>query len=392
MRAPPWTDEEVALLIEIAATHTIPECLAKLPGRTEGSIQGKASRLGLTVKHLVKAYAWTEEEDQHLTRIFETVSIPALAREMGRTTHSIRRRAKALGLTRSKRVMVDSWTRADDSMLKVHYGSKSTQTLSKTLNRTVAAIHRHARDLGLATPCEKRPWTLEDDRALLLAAGRKNAAQIAKDLGRTRGAVCARARNMGLSLRNRMLDLQQLQGLLNPVDGEPWFNQHTFRQWRLAGLTTSRPGGSNGVAYVTAARLRNFWKERPEALDIYALDEATLDEFDLDIDSWPEPPNFKVIGCTGRKGAPHRLILNSFDLYSTSNWCSCGNHLSQWAHAYCNDELTPAGKAAPDLDRGLPERSILSGIAPPRRRHAQRTQQESEGGLAQAPDAQPRGR
>lgn len=85
-----WTAEEIAYLQQ---NRKLPiEDLSKALNRSVIAIQQKAASLG---RHRSK---WTEEDDEYLSSNWGTMSIPGIAKHLGRTVNAIMLRVQKLGL------------------------------------------------------------------------------------------------------------------------------------------------------------------------------------------------------------------------------------------------------------------------------------------------------
>lgn len=89
-----WTPSEEAWLIEHASNTTTQEAALHL-GRTAEAVRKKAQHLGVS---LLWSSGWTKDEDDYLRNYFDRKSIKAIAKQLDRGYHGVRRRMIALGL------------------------------------------------------------------------------------------------------------------------------------------------------------------------------------------------------------------------------------------------------------------------------------------------------
>ncbi len=99
----PFTDEDIEFLTAAVQTLTIGEASQKM-GRTPGSIQKKALRLGLKwnkrkVRTDHSRRAWTPEEDKTLRNSAQRGSARLCAKTLKRTEGSVFQRAYVLGIS-----------------------------------------------------------------------------------------------------------------------------------------------------------------------------------------------------------------------------------------------------------------------------------------------------
>lgn len=403
-RSNPWTKEEVARLRRLAKEGKTLYEAAEALDRTPASINSKIRRLKIQLRDADRPDAWTEEEDAELLQLSKHLFGPEIARRIGRSNAAIYRRASALGITftskrnrakgawtekeietlrtlakdtptldialkmgkteaairgmaKRKKISLQGgftrrkWTEEEEEYLKAHYGEVPTIDIMRHLGRSRDAIKIACKRLGLKSKRPKKRWSEEDVATLKRWVGKRTKEELAKMLGASPASVAHKAKNLGLSLKLDEYDFKMLTVILNPPEGDRWFYPNTWALWRELGLQVRRSGSHYTVS---ASRLRTFWKERPEAVDIYSLPEETLEELNIDLDTWPEPPNFKVIACQGNAERNHEMVLNTYDLYALACRCkACSNNLGRWAHGYVNEEiLTPKVK----VTRGKPRR------------------------------------
>lgn len=104
-----WTDDRVALLLNMSASRTYKE-ISETLGVTEAAIRNKLYRLGVRKK----ALEWTPEEEALVveayqrSEIAEEIDLDGLAQKLGRLKSNVCRKARELGLTDQRRKIVVS--------------------------------------------------------------------------------------------------------------------------------------------------------------------------------------------------------------------------------------------------------------------------------------------
>src|SRR5258708_34817658 len=99
------------------------------------------------------------------------------------------------------------WTTEHDACLRQHYhgGIHQRGRVISALARVASFprwyIKRHAQEIGLAMPADRRPWTHEDTETLEGMLGRVSAKRIAKKLRRTETSVIMKIKSIGTSRR-----------------------------------------------------------------------------------------------------------------------------------------------------------------------------------------------
>jgi hypothetical protein len=106
--------------------------------------------------------SWTEQEIKLLQKIYSDRNITneELVSKFGRTLGSIQTKAIRLGLGRKK------WTAKEDLLLKEKYQNPNVhhEELAKLLNRSIIAIHARAHRLGILDPINN--WSILEDNIL----------------------------------------------------------------------------------------------------------------------------------------------------------------------------------------------------------------------------------
>ena len=139
---------------------------------------------------------WSESEDKRLRMGREAgMTYPELARRLGRTASSARRRTARLGLPR-KPVRPRRWTSLQEALLRrmVQQGGRTYEQIGAAVGHTGFATRKRATDMGLGRRMPRSmPWTRQDDAELQeMAATRMPHHEIGQELGRTQAAVASR--------------------------------------------------------------------------------------------------------------------------------------------------------------------------------------------------------
>ena len=146
---------------------------------------------------------WIIEEDELLRHAYATgASLTPLRERLGRSPHSIRWRAEALGL-RGTHVRRDGfrqgpvWTAEDEARLRADYGKVPTRELARDLGRGVRAVLYHANRLGLVHGF-MRAFSAHEDRAIRNAwTHGVSMVDVAQALGRDPAVIGKHAARIG---------------------------------------------------------------------------------------------------------------------------------------------------------------------------------------------------
>lgn len=139
-----WTKKEIDYLIANTGVLTLTQ-IAKQLKRSVDSVESKLSRLEISCAMQPLPEPWTQEEIDYLSNHLETNTHAEIARKLGRTTISIRRKVNALGLTKS----TPRWTEEEVNYLIEFVGRDSVKKMAKTLNRTEDAVQNKLNRLGI---------------------------------------------------------------------------------------------------------------------------------------------------------------------------------------------------------------------------------------------------
>ncbi len=91
----------------------------------------------------------------------------------------------------------NTWTRAEETVLRDGYGRIHAKTLGKKLGRSVQAVMHRANRIGLQS---RRRWSADDDQQLRAEWGEYSLGVVARHLNRTVATTYWRARKLGLPL------------------------------------------------------------------------------------------------------------------------------------------------------------------------------------------------
>lgn len=188
-----WSPETLAMLRRYWGRVKGRE-LADTIGAKIHTVRRKARLLGLTKP----APRWSEQQDTALRELVDHVPEEQIARRLGRPQASIRERARRK-LRRILRPVGRRWTRREDALLRRKYGRVPMRELARTLERNVDALSARAGLLGLRQPGQPR-WDERSRAILARLAGRVGVDEIARRLGRTAAAVQLQASRQGLSI------------------------------------------------------------------------------------------------------------------------------------------------------------------------------------------------
>lgn len=284
---------------------------------------------------------WSQRDLKVLRNSYGKLSVDKLQEllDVPRSKPTIYSKASRLGLTK-KQKKPSEWTKQEINFLKTNHKKLSNSELSVSLGKTEASIAYKKKILNLKRYQKKEKfWSKSDILYLKKNVGKKTVRQIATYLKRTEPSVKSKCYSLGFRTASRLFSWKDLDLLLN-FDGEritPW----RFRQWKEYGFRT-KSIYKNQWSLTDLKELKAFLRKRPEAVDIYSLPSNSLEELKIDLESWPEPPVYKIIKCEGLgQGAhkPHEVYRNYFFLYKENNHCKkCGLTLGYWAtDGYSNE-------------------------------------------------------
>ncbi len=150
--------------------------IAKILQRPKRSVRVFASKIGATRKN----NPWTHEDDEVLHRHYRTERNVELAKRIGRNPHSIRTRARVIGIAQKRFVI--NWIEKEKTIKKL-FGKIDTERISDMLKIPVRSIQHRVSLLGIADL--SRRWTKEEDGILKTPYKRGNYETLVTQLGRT---------------------------------------------------------------------------------------------------------------------------------------------------------------------------------------------------------------
>lgn len=92
-----WSDEDHQRLTELAGTMKPDEIAAQL-GRTEHAIRNRARVFGISIALGNGRQPWTTKEVDYLYQHYQRLTVPAMAKHLGRTRHSVAQKCRDLDL------------------------------------------------------------------------------------------------------------------------------------------------------------------------------------------------------------------------------------------------------------------------------------------------------
>ncbi|HEX7783460.1 MAG TPA: hypothetical protein VF509_11700 [Sphingobium sp.] len=201
-----WSDAEMTRALELAATGARYVAIAQVltaegfPSRNSRSLGQRLRKLGYGRGW---GRPWIAEEDEFLRHAYATgKSLTPLRERLGRTAHSIRWRAEALGL-RGTHVHRDGfrqgpvWTAEEEARLRADYGKVPTREIAENLGRGVRAVLYRANRMGL-THGFMRAFRAEEDRAIRNAWNHGvSMVDVAQALGRDPAVIGKHAARIG---------------------------------------------------------------------------------------------------------------------------------------------------------------------------------------------------
>lgn len=341
-----WTEEEVSLLKEKLVMFTGVEVHRKFFSyRSYNSVRHKITEVknkDSLLKKKSKKYnsPWTKEEIQCLINLGNILTYKELSKKhmSNRTPGAIASKMLRLGITPPKDRR--EWTEEETVYLRLNYQSQTAQEISAHLNRGVHSIYHMAKNLGLKkhNKISDKEWTKEEIYFLRRKSLKKSTNEIAKILGRTRDSVYYKMRDLGVSPQPYEPTRMDLERFFSDFEENPFKGSRFHKLVEERGFPAYKKGGK---WVISPQRFKSFLKKNPELFNIYTAPEELLFEFQIDLESWPEPPVYKIIKCDGWEGLgiSHHLQKNYFLLYKKFNFCQlCKKRLTYWADDYC-DEL-----------------------------------------------------
>ncbi|AOF95082.1 hypothetical protein [Sphingobium sp. RAC03] len=201
-----WSDAEMARALALAATGAPYVAIARALA-SEGFPVRNSRSLGQRLRKLGYGRGWgrpwNTEEDELLRHAYTSgASLTPLRDRLGRSPHSIRWRAEALGL-RGTHVRRDGfrqgpvWTSGEEARLQADYGKVPTRDIAKDLGRGVRAVLYHANRLGLVHGF-MRAFSADEDSAIRNAwTHGVSMVDVAQALGRDPAVIGKHAARIG---------------------------------------------------------------------------------------------------------------------------------------------------------------------------------------------------
>lgn len=113
------------------------------------------------------AWRWSDEEIQRLRQLYPRLGLTGLARELGRSKHGVKQKARALGL--KKLAPGRAWTKAEVALVPHLFPSLGAEETAQALDRTRTSVMAMAYSLGLRQTCRDRRLPVGTER---MVAGR----------------------------------------------------------------------------------------------------------------------------------------------------------------------------------------------------------------------------
>jgi hypothetical protein len=198
----PWTEPEVAQLIELYPTNSNQDLAVKF-GRPVWGITGKARGLGLKKNYAggyrrqscMNPVPWSGNEEELLGILFPSTPNEEIAEILGRSLGAVCNKSRKLGLRK-----MELWTASEDELLKALYRTLSYEQLAKQLGRSRSSVQIRVITLDLESKVKN--WTEEEIHYLQKTYSCMRDQILAKKLGRTWKAVAAKADKMGFTKRH----------------------------------------------------------------------------------------------------------------------------------------------------------------------------------------------
>lgn len=147
----------------------------------------------MTEKHQKK---WTKEEEDYLVKIYDKLETSEIAKKLGRTEASIRRKADRLNIHKDV-----EWSDKEVLYLKKWYNKKTITEISKILKRSYNSVQAKAQKMNLCIPkdTERKEWTEEEEDYMERFYGKRGNDFIAKKFNRSVCSIRRKAQSMGLN-------------------------------------------------------------------------------------------------------------------------------------------------------------------------------------------------
>ncbi len=199
--------------------------------------------------------------------------------------------------------MSERWTEVQDRQLREIAARGSRQDAARELGRSVPAIKRRVKRLGLRfamrglgghmTGARTRNWTPLEQRHLEVLVGDKSIAQIAKELGRSKNAVASRINQHKLDAKQGRYTILDAARILGVSDGTVVnYRKKLRRRWCME--RGAAPGLElEDIAEVAAAILR----EPTSQVTVSSVHLRRIAEGDVPVLGWPHEPTHAHTGA-----------------------------------------------------------------------------------------------
>lgn len=150
-RMRPWTAADDARLIELAADgRRSANAIGVIMDRHHNLVATHAERLGIALPQRRGVRRWTAEDDAQLVKMaLDGVHISRVAEQLGRARSTVQRHAKRLGVLRLINPHPDWRARDDAALLSLAAQGVKSDAIAAQMGRCVHTIRRHAKRLGI---------------------------------------------------------------------------------------------------------------------------------------------------------------------------------------------------------------------------------------------------
>lgn len=186
-----WTQEEIALLIEMAPKY-LNKTIARKLDRSTGEINKKARSLG--IKLMFKKPVWKKWKVKFLIENINHISLTQIERELDVSYYQIMDKLSELGLEYTN----NNWTEEEEQILIQLAPICYIREIAKVLNRTEGAIMTKAYKMGLEYITLQRNFTEEELDYIKLNWGKIPVTEMARNLKVSRNMVQRQADLMNL--------------------------------------------------------------------------------------------------------------------------------------------------------------------------------------------------
>lgn len=159
-------------------------------------------------------HIWSRLEDQKLRAYYNRYGIAYCARLLGRSAAAVKIRASRIGIAQLNVV----WSARDDAYLRRSHLTRTSRELATKTGRTVVAVRKRLRDLGLR---ESNAWSPKEMALLKKHYGTMKSAELARLIGRSGGAIRNMASEIGLSTAYRTISPDEEMAIVALIGAEP---------------------------------------------------------------------------------------------------------------------------------------------------------------------------